>query len=63
MKQIFPILISIIAITLVLVITMNKKSKPWSEMNQSEKKIKLIQILAGFVVLIFGVVTFIFIIK
>jgi type II secretory pathway component PulM len=56
MKQLLPIFIAIIAIvTVTISISLNKKS--WTDLSQREKKIVVITVLSGFLLL---VVTFLF---
>jgi small-conductance mechanosensitive channel len=56
MKQLLPIFIAIIAIvTVTISISLNKKS--WTYLSQREKKIVVITVLSGFLLL---VVTFLF---
>ncbi|MFC1951855.1 hypothetical protein ACFLYI_02285 [Chloroflexota bacterium] len=47
-----------IAIGIAIGISIGKRQKPWSEMTAGEKKVRIITIAAGVVLLIAGVVVF-----
>jgi ABC-type nickel/cobalt efflux system permease component RcnA len=59
MKSLFPIYIAIITVTIVLVITMRKSARQWSELSQKEKKIRVFAIAAGATILLIGIILFI----
>ena len=53
MKQLFPILIAIVATTLILVMYFNKEGKEWEVLNDEEKKRRLA------ILTVFGVAVFV----
>ena len=55
MKQMFPILVAIIATTLVLVFTMARDQRKWSELEKKEKTTRLGVVAVGGVILLAGV--------
>jgi ABC-type nickel/cobalt efflux system permease component RcnA len=59
MKSLFPIYIAIITVTIVLVITMRKSARQWSELSQKEKKIRVFAIAIGATILLIGIILFI----
>jgi len=57
MKQLFPVLIAIMATTVVLAIVMSGKRRTWAEMAKHEKILLVAMILSGCVLLAGGLVT------
>jgi hypothetical protein len=58
LKTILPIAISALALFFVLFIIFDKRQKPWSEMNEQEKKRKKIMLFSGLAVFIAGIAAF-----
>jgi Na+/H+ antiporter NhaD/arsenite permease-like protein len=57
MIRILVILITLAALSFVLVLLFSKKQKPWNEMTEKEKNKKKIMIASGTTVFLAGVIT------
>lgn len=57
MMRIIAILISLAALSFVLVLLFSKKQKPWNEMTEKEQKKKKIMIASGTTVFLAGIIT------
>lgn len=55
--RIIAILISLAALSFVLVLLFSKKQKPWNEMTEKEQKKKKIMIASGTTVFLAGIIT------
>lgn len=55
--RIIAILISLAALSFVLVLLFSKKQKPWNEMTEKEQKKKKIMIATGTTVFLAGIIT------
>jgi Na+/H+ antiporter NhaD/arsenite permease-like protein len=56
MIRIIPILISLTALSFVIVLLFSKKQKPWNEMTEKEQKKKKIMIASGTTVFLAGII-------
>jgi uncharacterized protein YpmS len=56
MIRIVAILISLAALSFVLVLLLSRKQKPWNEMNDQEKRKKKIMLASGTTVLLAGLI-------
>jgi uncharacterized membrane protein YfcA len=57
MMKIIAILISLAALSFVLVLLFSRKQKPWNEMTEKEQKKKKIMIASGTTVFLAGIIS------